>query len=101
MADLIKIKQGLNIQMVGQANFSHKELQHKKNEDIQEMLFSQKSINWNDFSTVEKRGSCCVKDFEKKVINFQTQEEVTRKIWGIDKNIPIFSQDRNYIERFI
>jgi hypothetical protein len=90
-----------SIQMVGQANFSHKELQNKKNEDIQEMLFSQKGINWNDFSTVKKRGSCCVKDFEKKVINFQTQEEVTRKIWGIDKNIPIFSQDRNYIERFV
>lgn len=90
-----------SIQMVGQANFSHKELQNKKNEDIQEMLFSQKGINWNNFSTVEKRGSCCVKDFEKKVINFQTQEEVIRKIWGIDKNIPIFSQDRNYIERFV
>lgn len=90
-----------SIQMVGQANFSHKELQGKKNEDVQEMLFSQKGINWNDFSTVKKRGSCCVKDFEKKVINFQTQEEVTRKIWGIDKNIPIFSQDRNYIERFV
>lgn len=90
-----------SIQMVGQANFSHKELQNKKNEDIQEMLFSQKGINWNDFSTVKKRGSCCIKDFEKKVINFQTQEEVVRKVWGIDKNIPIFSQDRNYIERFI
>lgn len=90
-----------SIQMVGQANFSHKELQNKKNADIQEMLFSQKGINWNDFSTVEKRGSCCIKDFEKKVINFQTQEEVIRKVWGIDKNIPIFSQDRNYIERFI
>ena len=90
-----------SIQMVGQANFSHKELQNKKNEDIQEMLFSQKGINWNDFSTVEKRGSCCVKDFEKKVINFQTQEEVIRKIWRIDKNIPIFTQDRNYIERFV
>ena len=90
-----------SIQMVGQANFSHKELQNKKNEDIQKMLFSQKGINWNDFSTVEKRGSCCIKDFEKKVINFQTQEEVIRKVWGIDKNIPIFSQDRNYIERFV
>ena len=90
-----------SIQMVGQANFSHKELQNKKNEDIQEMLFSQKSINWNDFSTVKKRGSCCIKNFEKKVINFQTQEEVIRKVWGIDKNIPIFSQDRNYIERFV
>ena len=90
-----------SIQMVGQANFSHKELQNKKNEDIQEMLFSQKGINWNDFSTVKKRGSCCIKDFEKKIINFQTQEEVVRKVWGIDKNIPIFSQDRNYIERFV
>ena len=90
-----------SIQMVGQANFSHKELQNKSCDEIQDMLMTQKNINWNDFDTVKKRGSCCTKDFEKKMINFQTQEEIVRKVWGIDKNIPIFTQDRNYIERFV
>ena len=90
-----------SIQMVGQANFSHKELQNKSCDEIQDMLMIQKNINWNDFDIVKKRGSCCTKDFEKKIINFQTQEEIVRKVWGIDKDIPIFTQDRNYIERFV
>jgi tRNA(His) 5'-end guanylyltransferase len=90
-----------SIQMVGQANFSHKQLQNKSCDNIQEMLFSQKGINWNDFSTVEKRGSCCVKDGVKTVIDKQTGEEKERKTWIVDTEIPIFSQDRNYIERFV
>ena len=36
-----------SIQMVGQSQFSHRELQNKSCYDIQEMLFSQKGINWN------------------------------------------------------
>lgn len=47
-----------SIQMVGQANFSHKELQNKSCNDIQDMLMTQKDINWNDFPTYQKRGSC-------------------------------------------
>ena len=34
-----------SIQMVGQANFSHSELQHKSRNDIQDMLITQKDIN--------------------------------------------------------
>lgn len=90
-----------SIQMVGQANFSHKELQNKKNADIQEMLFSQKGINWNDFDTVKKRGSCCTKTGIHTVVNTQTGEQVERLVWEIDTEIPIFTQDRNYVERFV
>lgn len=50
-----------SIQMVGQANFSHKELQNKSCNMIQDMLFIQKGINWNDLPTYQKRGSCCIK----------------------------------------
>lgn len=46
-----------SIQMVGQANFSHKELQNKSCNDIQDMLMTQKGINWNDLPTYKKRGS--------------------------------------------
>ena len=37
-----------SIQMVGRANFSHKELQNKSCNQIQDMLMEQKGINWND-----------------------------------------------------
>lgn len=47
--------------MVGQANFSHNELQGKSCNQIQDMLFTEKGINWNDLDTYLKRGSCCVK----------------------------------------
>lgn len=50
-----------SIQMVGQANFSHSELQDKSCNMIQDMLHEQKGINWNDFPTDCKRGSCCIK----------------------------------------
>lgn len=44
-----------SIQMVGQANFSHKELQNKSCNDIQDMLMTQKDINWNDLPIYQKR----------------------------------------------
>jgi len=50
-----------SIQMVGQANFSHSQLQNKSCNQIQDMLFQEKDINWNDFPTHLKRGSCCTK----------------------------------------
>jgi len=97
-----------SIQMVGQANFSHRELQHKSCNDIQDMLMSQKGINWNDFTTYQKRGSCVVRN--KVVLE---SDDVTEKCmlrdskqgennWIIDKNIPVFKcNGREYIEQFV
>ena len=50
-----------SIQSVGQANFSDKELHKKSTKDIQDMLITQKDINWNNYATTLKRGSCCIK----------------------------------------
>ena len=76
-----------SIQMVGQANFSHNELQHKSCNMIQEMLMTERGINWNDFPTHLKRGSCCVK---------------TPSGWHIDKEIPMFRGEyRAYIDKLI
>lgn len=93
-----------SIQSVGQANFSQKELHGKSCNNIQDMLMLQKSINWNDYSTTLKRGSCCI-----KVDDGLTEYDETGNIcgytqrskWVIDNEIPIFSQDRNYIEKLI
>ena len=90
-----------SIQMVGQANFSHKELQKKSCDKIQDMLMLEKDINWNDFPTVQKRGSCCTKTGVHTVVDMKTGEQKERFVWEIDKEIPIFTQDRNYIERWI
>lgn len=46
-----------SIQMAGQANFSHKQLQNKSCNEIQEMLFQEKGINWNDYWPHFKRGT--------------------------------------------
>lgn len=73
------------IQLLGQSEFKYKELLGKNCNEIQEMLF-QKNINFNDCPTDFKRGSCAIKLNNK---------------WIVDKNIPIFTKDRNYIEKFV
>ena len=89
-----------SIQQVGQAYFSHKELHLKSCNMIQDMLMTQKGINWNDFPVHLKRGSCCVRrDRERKIPN--SGEIITAKAWVIDKNIPTFTKDRDYIEKEI
>lgn len=91
-----------SIQMVGQANFSHKELQNKSCNDIQNMLMTQKWINWNNFPTYQKRGSCVVKENYLDATPESTDSELIRSRWIIDKNIPIFrGEGREYIERFV
>ncbi len=81
------------IQMVGQANFPHKQLQNKNCSQIQEMLFQERDINFNDFPTYQKRGACIIKETYMK-------EDTQRTRWIVDKDIPIFTQDRSYIEKF-
>ena len=108
-----------SIQMVGQANFSHKELQNKSCNDIQDMLMTQKGINWNDLPTYQKRGSCCVKEnhfienekgtqicFSEGCSDpFEDEEALTgvyRSNWIIDTDIPIFKgEGREYIDRLV
>lgn len=82
------------IQMLGQSQFSHKQLQFKGNNEIQEMLWQEKQINFNDLPVYQKRGVCIIKEYFEK-------DSATRSRWVVDKNIPIFTQDRNYIERFV
>ena len=76
-----------SVQMVGQANFSHKELQNKTCAMIQEMLFSEKGINWNNYPTYLKRGSACKKINDK---------------WKIDLDMPMLKgEGRQYLEEVI
>lgn len=90
-----------SIQSVGQANFSQKELHGKSCNNIQDMLMLQKGINWNDYSTTLKRGSCCIKTvIQDPNVDIKDGAYPISK-WVIDNEIPIFTQDRNYVEKLI
>jgi len=71
-----------SINMLGQFYFSHKELQGKNTDQVQEMLFSKHDVNWNDIPTWQKRGYCSHAGM-------------------IANEIPIFTKDRDYIEQFL
>ena len=73
-----------SVQMVGQANFSHNELQNKSCNMIQDMLYEQKGINWNDYPTRWKRGVCWTKEN------------------GLDYEMPMLrGDDRGYLENLV
>ena len=93
-----------SIQMVGQANFSHKQLQYKSCNDIQNMLLTEKDINWNNFPTTMKRGSCCIKNRGvcEPYGNTVLAPGLPIGEWFIDNEIPIFKDEgREYIEQLI
>jgi len=74
-----------SIQGLGQAHFSHKQIQGVNNNDLQDKLMVEKGINWNDIEPYFKRGGCVIKDDMITVVT----------------DIPQFSKDRNYIERYV
>jgi tRNA(His) 5'-end guanylyltransferase len=103
-----------SIQMVGQANFSHDELQGKTCSMIQDMLMTERGINWNNFIIPCKRGTACIKVGKKVTENVEREpqpfgeDKVTttiieeRPIWIIDRNMPILKgEDRKYVDDLI
>jgi tRNA(His) guanylyltransferase len=95
---------------LAQAHFSHREMHGKNTSVLQDMLHA-KGINWNDCLTWQKRGICVVKEtFEVEPplghgppghgeAHYEQKAQRTR--WTVDENIPIFTQNRNYIDRFV
>lgn len=79
-----------SIYMTAFAHFSHKELQGLNGSQLQDKLFKEKGINWNDLPTFEKRGMCYYRGIT-----------VEDRGWNLDLNIPIFTQNRDYIERLV
>lgn len=72
-----------SVQMLARHYFSHKELHLKNNSQVQDMLMLQKQVNWNDQATWKKRGFCVLNNL------------------FVDREIPIFTQDRTYVEKHL
>jgi tRNA(His) 5'-end guanylyltransferase len=74
-----------SVQMLGHSKFSQKQMQGKNCDIIQDMLFKEFGINWNDIPTHLKRGTFVIKDSGVK----------------IDMDCPIITKDRNYLEKLL
>lgn len=75
-----------SIELYGRAYFGHKKLNKKNCNMIKEMLMSEYNVDWNNLPAKIKMGACCYRSNSK---------------WIIDENIPIFTENRNYIEQHI
>ena len=79
--------------MLARAHFSHRECENKSGSDLQDMLHT-KGINWNDSPTKFRRGRCVVRrDY--------TKDGAERHEWVVDNEIPVFTQDRDYIQKHV
>lgn len=79
-----------SIQMLARSLYSHRECENKNTSDLQEMCF-RRGANWNDLPTSQRRGRCATPVFFDGV----------RSGWCVDSEIPIFTQDRAYIEHHL
>jgi len=74
-----------SVSSLAQAYFSPKELHGKNGRQMQDMLMEKYSINWNNLSIPEKRGTAIIKNGEG--------------VWVIDEEMPILrGEGRKYLE---
>lgn len=64
----------------------------------QELLFAQCGINWSQYPTHLKRGACVAPGTEERA---GRDGPVARRVWTTDREIPVFTQDRDYLHRFL
>lgn len=77
-----------SIQSVAQSLYSHKELENKNGNDLQEMIF-RKSINWNDYPAKMKRGRLIVKEE-----NDEGSIPISNRTVWVSKEAPTFTQEK-------
>lgn len=65
-----------SVQMLAQANFSHKSLQGLSAKELQNKLLTEKDINWNDLSSELKRGTY----FKRVLVEKELDDETWNKI---------------------
>jgi tRNA(His) 5'-end guanylyltransferase len=85
-----------SVQMVARSLYSHKDCENKNNSELQEMIL-QKGQNWDKIATHYKRGRCWVKTHAR----WPEEPGLGHLNWNLDQEIPIFSQDRTYIEQHL
>ena len=76
-----------SILSLAQSLYPPKELQGIGTKELQNKMFTEKCINWNEYRTDFKRGACAIKNANGR--------------WCIDNEIPVFTEDREYIRKLV
>lgn len=92
-----------SIQALAQSLYSQKQLSGLKCSQLQDKMFTEKGVNWNNLSTYQKRGACAVKRMMKKKVKLKNGSTtlVDRPQWVVDLNIPVFTQNRDYVNSLL
>lgn len=93
-----------SISMAAQAHFSHQQLHGKSTGDMQELLWSERGVNWNDYPDGFKRGRVVIQGTTTADIVYtdkRTGQErlaagVERSIWEIVAP-PVFTRERAWL----
>lgn len=91
-----------SVQMLARSYFSHKELNNVSSTEMHELLLS-KNVDWNKIQPYYKHGRTAIKTVSMEPLddeynNTQEPEYYERTRWIIDDYIPVFTEDRDYIE---
>lgn len=88
-----------SIEALAQSLYPSKAIEGINTKKLQDKMFTEKDVNWNDLPTHLKRGSCCrkVKDIKSVSTKDGMIVDVERTKWFLDTEIPIFSQDPDYV----
>ena len=77
-----------SIQGLAQSMFSQKQIHGINCNGLKEKMLQEKNVDWDLIEVFKQRGTCTIK------------EEVDgRSVWGLDASIPIFTENRDYIEK--
>lgn len=83
-----------SVQGLAQSLYSQSEISGINTLSLQDKMFTEKGVNWNELTTYQKRGLCCIK--VPKAIE-KNGCVITRNKWEIDYNTPIFTNDTSYV----
>ena len=97
-----------SVSMTAQAHFLHERLQGKSTDQMQEMLWSEHGVNWNDQPGGFKRGRCIVrravtenKEYQdKRTGEIRTAIGIERRMWE-EAVPPVFTKDRDWLRAHI
>ena len=97
-----------SVSMTAQAHLPHERLQGKTSDEMQEMLWQECGINWNDMPGGFKRGRCVVRATvveDKEYLDKRTGE--TRTAVGVERRVwqsvtpPVFTRERAWLQGHI
>lgn len=95
-----------SVQMLARHHFSHKKCHRKSNEQLKKMLIEEKGVDWKSLPTNYRRGTCVIKVEKEEDISYRRGGElktarVNRKRWVIDREIPLFLANKEYVNSLL